>query len=168
MPHILFVCTANLYRSPLAAAFFEKKLQSEGCPHDWVVESAGTWTLPGQHVPLDVLRIAASINISLKGHITRQVNLELLARHDLIIVMNRGHREALVFEFPAIQERVHLLSELADQLEYDVIDPATCDLKIDEVAAEILKLVYRAYPRICQLAWKHDRVVGSSQSQGNK
>lgn len=151
MPHILFICTANLYRSPLAAALFRRKLQADGQSHHWTVESAGTWTIPGQGVPPDALRAARSIDIDLKTHVTRPVDRPLLARQNLILVMERGHREALNIEFPFVQSRAYLLSEVTDQLEYDVADPAKSSVGINEFAAEMLKLIDRAYPNICQL-----------------
>lgn len=147
----LFVCTGNLFRSPLAAAFFLKKLGVDGFADSWIVESAGTWTIPGRHIPADFIQAAREFGVELRNHRTRQVHRELLETHDLIVVMEKGHREALRIEFPALQNRIHLLSELADQLEYDVPDPATSRLEPNEVILGMSKLIDRAYPRICQL-----------------
>jgi protein-tyrosine phosphatase len=71
MPHIFFVCNANLYRSPFAGALFRRKLQAEGQSHQWTVESAGAWTIPGQAVSPDALRAARSIDIDFKTQVTR-------------------------------------------------------------------------------------------------
>ncbi|HLO31261.1 MAG TPA: hypothetical protein VK249_19080 [Anaerolineales bacterium] len=152
MPNILFVCTANLYRSPLAAAFFSRKLLLEGESSHWIVESAGTWAVPGQHVSLGLLKSASELDIDLQGHLTQQVNRNLLAGFDLVVVMEKGHREALGIEFPFIREKVHLLSELADHLEYDIADPENSGLNVEATAEEMRKLIDRAYPTICRLA----------------
>lgn len=152
MYRILFVCTANLYRSPLAAAFFCRKLQADGLTRRWRVASAGTWTTPGRRVPSDVLMAAGRLGIDLTSHLTRQVDHDLLSKFDLILVMEKGHREALRIEFPFIQEKIHLLSELADQLEYDIGDPAKPRVDINEIVIEMSRLIERAYPNICQLA----------------
>lgn len=152
MPFILFVCTGNLYRSPLAAALFSQKLQADGQSEGWTVESAGTWTVPGQRVPPDALRVAKTMRLDLTCHRTRQVDQDLLANADLILVMERGHKEALMFEFPSVQKKLHLLSQIADQLPYDIPDPATSGLPFHEIAAELLKLIHRSYAGICQLA----------------
>ena len=151
MFRILFVCTANLYRSPLAAAFFSRKLQADGRADHWVVESAGTWTVPGQHVPSDLLKIANALDIDLKSHRTRQLDGSLLAQYDFVLVMEKGHREALCIEFPSNQMKVHLLSEVADHLKYDIADPVNSDLELDEIVIKISGLIDRAYPNICQL-----------------
>ena len=162
MPSILFVCTANLYRSPLAAAFFFRKLTAEGLTRRWRVASAGTWTTSGQRVPSNVLLAAGAAGLDLASHLTRQVDRDLLARFDLILVMEKGHREALRIEFPFVQEKVHLLSEVADQLEYDVADPANSGLATSEIVAAISGLIDRAYPHICQLVESEKSVPNRS------
>jgi protein-tyrosine-phosphatase len=151
MPSILFVCTANQYRSPLAAAFFSKKLNADGEASGWIVESAGTWAVPGQGAPSDALLAARVIGLDLEDHLTRQIDRDLLARHDLIVVMEKGHREALRIEFPLIQKKVYLLSMIADQLEYDIADPANSDLTTIEIVTELSRLIDCAYPSICRL-----------------
>ncbi len=150
MHRVLFVCTGNLYRSPLAAAFFSKKLQTDGVAGRWTVASAGTWTMPGKAVPSNFLKAARSFGIDLKEHRTRQLNETLLAAADLILVMEKGHREALRIEFPALQPRIQLLSEAADRLEYDVPDPAGSTLAVNSIIVGMSGLIDRAYPRICQ------------------
>lgn len=47
MPSVLFACTANRFRSPIAAARFSHCLQNEVDVQDWRVGSAGTWAEPG-------------------------------------------------------------------------------------------------------------------------
>ena len=158
MFHILFVCKANLCRSPLAAAFFLRRVEEEGQSGDWNIQSAGTWTVAGQPVPQNVLKLARIMGISLKCHRTQQVNDDLLSGQDLIVVMEKGQREALRIEFPAHQRKVYLLSELAEYREYDIDDPARrgAGISIHETALALSRLVDRAYPTICQLAQAHE------------
>jgi protein-tyrosine phosphatase len=155
MPSILFVCTANLYRSPLAAALFARKLHGEGPSHNWNIGSAGTWATAGQRVPPDLMQAAAARGVDLKDHRARRVDAHLLAEFDLVFVMDRGHREALRLEFPFAQQKIHLLSAAADRLEYDVPDPVNSDVDVGEFTAQMSALIERAYPRICQMAEMH-------------
>ncbi len=151
MFQILFVCTANVYRSPLAAAFFAQKVQADGQSKDWIVESAGTWAIPGQSIPSFLLESAGRLDVDLRGHLTRPVDPLLLDQSDLILVMEKGQKEALRAEFPSIQGKVYLLSEMADQWEYDIADPIQFDLDMNTFVAEIARLIHRAYPKICTL-----------------
>lgn len=113
-PHysVLFVCTANLVRSPMAAGLFAHMLAAEGVSSDWRVESAGTWTHPGYKSPLEVRDVMAERQIDLSGHRSRSVSAELLREFSLILVMEPGHKEALRVEFPEVGARVFLLSEM--------------------------------------------------------
>jgi len=152
MPSVLFVCTGNLYRSPTAAAFFSKKLQAAGRAQDWVIESAGTWTAAGQGIPRKVLRVASSLGIDLSQHITRQVDRVLLEQSDLVVVMEKGHKEALGIEFPVVQNKLQLLSEMGDQLAYDIPDPLQSSQEFAVIAGQISGLIERGFDRMCQLA----------------
>src|SRR5512145_1322078 len=96
MPSILFICTANQFRSPLAAACLLNTIQATQPAGIWVVESAGTWTTGGMPAPELSKKIAGELGLpGLENHRTRQVDLELLSRFDLSIVMEAGHKEAL-------------------------------------------------------------------------
>jgi len=154
MPKILFVCTGNIYRSPLAAAFFVRKLRENKKLKGWVVESAGTWTVPGQSIPQDVLLITEKLGLDLKEHRSRLVNADLLAAQDLILVMERGHKEALGIEFPLVRQKTYLLSEVAGQDVYDIPDPMKSRQKNDTLAADISNLMDRGYQKIIRLAKK--------------
>ena len=90
MFRILFVCTANLYRSPLAAAFFSRKSQADGRSNHWIVQSAGTWAVPGQRIPSDFLKAAEARDIHLNDHLTRRLDQDLLAKQDLDIRDGKG------------------------------------------------------------------------------
>jgi protein-tyrosine-phosphatase len=114
MPAILFVCTANVCRSPLAEALFKEKLAQEGLA-GWQVESAGTWAMEGYPAAEKGVRLLGERGIDLRRHRARGVTRELLRQFDLILVMEKGHKEALRTEFPEIAERVLLVSELVGE-----------------------------------------------------
>ena len=151
MPAILFVCTGNLYRSPLAAAFFRAKLLADR-RSDWTVDSAGTWTLPDQPVSPETVRAAAKFGASVEGHLSQLISADLLSRFDLVLVMEQGHKEALDQEFPFASRKTHLISQVVDHLGYDVPDPLRSGQGLDILASDLYKLIERGYPTICGLA----------------
>lgn len=152
MPKILFVCTGNVYRSPLAAAFFVRKLKENKKRKGWVVGSAGTWTVSGRSVPQEVQLAAKKFDLDLKDHTTYMLDANLLADQNLILVMERGHKEALSYEFPPARNKVYLLAEVVDGEIIDIPDPLKSGQAIDELAADISKLIDRGYLKIIQLA----------------
>ena len=97
MPSILFVCTANICRSPLVEALFRDMVSDE--PVEWKVESAGTWALTGEPVAQKSQQVLAERNLDASKHHARSVTLELLSSFNLILTMEKGHKEALQEEF---------------------------------------------------------------------
>ena len=153
MPAILFVCRANQFRSPIAAACFSRAIRQLGNGSGWVVESAGTWTKTGLRVPPVVFQITRRLGLSgLARHVSRQLTLEILNQFDLIVVMENGQKEAIVSEFPARRGSVFLLSEIVDGTAYDIADPAMPGVDPDRVADEISLLINKGAVQIMRLA----------------
>ena len=163
MPAVLFVCTANRFRSPIAVAAFQKKLMDEGI-EGWRVGSAGTWTDSGLSPARDAVQAARQLGVSLDGHATCLVNEALLSEYDLILVMEMGHKEALESEFPAVQDRVLLLSEVVDGMLYDIPDPALSEeSSLQEIANEVCNLVRKGFRSICSQADRLSRARNSTK-----
>lgn len=152
MPSVLFVCTANRFRSPLAAAILTKVLQELGLAEDWRIGSAGTWATPGQPVLPHVSRVAHGFGLDLSEHRSVRLNQKLMAGYDLILVMQASQREALWSEFPAQQEHIYLLSDVVERRSYDIPDSTQSEQSILEVGDELHELIRRGRDYICVLA----------------
>ena len=156
MPSVLFVCTANLYRSPLAAAFLREELKDAPGGIEWVIDSAGTWTKTGVLIHSQTIEDAHRFGLDVRTHRSKQVTAELLSRYDLVLVMETGHKEALWIEFPDQSKKIHMLSEVVDGLIYDIPDPFKREGEHDlEVANELHKVIKRGYKKIFALAEKN-------------
>jgi protein-tyrosine-phosphatase len=120
MGSVLFVCTANRCRSPMAEYLFRERMAYE--EPAWRIESAGTWAADGDPAMPRTEAVLAEVGLDASGHRSRSVDRCDLASFDLILVMEAGHREALSVEFPEVASRIYLLSEMVGK-KFDVRDP---------------------------------------------
>lgn len=152
MPSILFVCTANRFRSPLAAAMLRQALQEMGFADYWRVMSAGTWATPGQPALHAVVSAAPRLGIDLSGHASTRVSRQLISEYDLILVMQASHREALLTEFPDLAERIYLFSDVVERRSYDIPDSCESEQNVWDISMELHSLIRNGLDRICMLA----------------
>lgn len=147
---ILFVCTANRYRSPFAEFVFRKKLLDTGIT--WYISSAGTWTENNLPAIPDAVQKAKALGLDLSEHRSIEVTETLLLEHDLVLVMEKGHKEALWAEFPVARQRIFLLAEVVDGVAYDIPDPARFRAESEMIMNDLHGLIERGYEKILQKA----------------
>lgn len=90
--HVLFVCTGNTCRSPLAEGLARQRLAERGVS-DVVVSSAGTAAWPDAPASDGSLLVALEHDIDLSGHRARLLSRELVEQADLVLTMGPHHLE---------------------------------------------------------------------------
>ena len=127
---ILFVCSGNTCRSPMACAL----ARAAGVD----AQSAGLSAWPGAPATPQAIRAAARLGADLSGHRARQVDEALLSQARQIWVMTDGIRAALCAMYPAFEARV-------DVLEPAIPDPyGRDDAAYDRCAQSLLYAMGRA------------------------
>ena len=145
--NVLFVCSGNQCRSPIAEAILLHLIKRDGIT-GINVKSAGTVALGGEKVTEPTLKVSSDMGIDLSGHQAWRVTAELLMEYDRILVMERIHREMISKLCPQVNGRVSLLGALAPTaLDGDEIpDPGSQDLLAHRTCfSRIIEAVYMLY-----------------------
>jgi protein-tyrosine phosphatase len=111
---VLFVCTANMCRSPMAAALFRRRVDwlEEACVRqDVTVTSAGLLDA-GHPPPAEVVAVMAGLGIDLSGHRSTQLDVDLVSAADLVVGMARRHAREVVLLESAAWPRTLTLKDL--------------------------------------------------------
>lgn len=151
MPSVLFVCTANICRSPIAEALFRALISKEPDSSEWVVDSAGTWAVDGRPAAEYSQAVTRTFDQDLSAHRSKGVTKDMLSSFDLILVMEAFHKEALLAEFPALRGKVYRLSELIGK-NFDVPDPYGSGYEDYRKTANLIEgILHEGLPKIREL-----------------
>ena len=110
MKTVLFVCTGNTCRSPMAACLFNAFCERQG-DHRFRAISAGVQAFPGAPASEGALRAMKRRGLSLWWHRAQPVSSQLLESVALIVCMSPAHAEALRRRFPPFSERIRTFSQ---------------------------------------------------------
>ena len=130
--NVLFVCTGNTCRSPMAAALFNKIAVERNL--DVRIESAGVFANDGDGASAEAIVVMKKYDIDLLGHHSQTINTELIEKSDLILTMTAAHK-MLLDQYA--KDKTFTLCEYA-QIDGDIPDPFGSDLEEYEECADKL------------------------------
>jgi protein-tyrosine phosphatase/ribose 5-phosphate isomerase B len=109
--HVLFVCTGNTCRSPLAEGLFRQAVEQRS---DFKVGSAGVAASRGDSASRETLAVLKNRGMKLDGFASRPVTAELLEEATHVFAMTNGHLQALERRFPQFSDKYFLVCEFTD------------------------------------------------------
>jgi protein-tyrosine-phosphatase len=123
MKTLLFVCTGNTCRSPMAEALARRALADRP---DWRVLSAGIGAINGQAVSSHSVTALRQLGVELTGHSAKMLTGRMIREADYIFGLTRGHVEGIAMLYPEAAEKLFVLREFEEgvsDLDLDISDP---------------------------------------------
>ncbi|NLY18706.1 MAG: low molecular weight protein arginine phosphatase [Clostridiaceae bacterium] len=145
---VLFVCTGNTCRSPMAEAIFKRMLKERNLDDRYSCSSAGVYAFEGDCASPEAISVAMQNGLDLKNHYARVLNFDMVKDAYIIFTMTRDHKRKVLDVYPESQDKIFTLKEFDeyDACDRDIIDPfgkdekayLDCIREIETVLSKIL------------------------------
>ncbi len=154
LKNVLFVCTGNTCRSPLAEVLFRDLVKAAS---DYSIQSAGVGAFSGQSASPHSAKLAKERDLDLSKHQSKAVTIDLVDQATHIFALGRSHVISLLVDYPEAEDKIYLLSEFAadDQLRgKDVSDPFGGDLEEYQEMQEHLDKLLPSIHAFIEQTWR--------------
>ncbi len=121
MIKVVFICSGNICRSPMAQYAWTAAARQAGVPT--LAVSMGTLGLEGRSASRDTIEVMRQVGIDVSGHRSQAISFGILERADRIYVMALEHERHLLARRPDLAGRIRLLGRVDDPARPDIEDP---------------------------------------------
>lgn len=138
MKNIVFVCTGNTCRSPMAKALFNTILETEGYENEFTCSSAGIYAFEGDSAPYEAIEAMKKYGLDISKHYAQILNFDMIKDAYVVLTMTKNHKRMLLDVYPETADKVFTLKEYAgyDESDWDISDPFGYNEEIYEACAE--------------------------------
>lgn len=135
---VLFVCTGNSCRSPMAEGLLRAKLKEKKLDKQIDILSVGVVSTAGTGANPNAILVMKEAGIDISRHESSPLTDELIEEADIIFAMKEQHKEALLNRVPEASSKIHVLN---------IPDPIG---KPVEIYRQTLNLLRESLPKIME------------------
>lgn len=139
---VLFVCTANICRSPTAAAVLKRYLGRKGMESHFEIDSAGTHDYHIGKPPFPTaVEVAKAYGVDITDHVARRVTAGDFDHYDFIFAMDKANLASLRAIAPTrAKQKIELLLEYGDKYHgQEVPDPYGGEVRDFQLALDMIR-----------------------------
>jgi protein-tyrosine phosphatase len=153
---ILFICTANICRSPMAQRLLTHALRAEPPPlRSLMVVSAGISAYGGDPASPNSHKVLEPVGLSLADHLSQRLTQDLVDRSFAIFCMTSMHKLLVESQFEPTCQHLYLMREfMPDSVDKEISDPYGMDRAAYEACRDSM---VEAIPSILQFLRRNYR-----------
>ncbi len=121
MHRVVFICSGNICRSPMAERLFLAAAQTRGAPA--VAVSMGTLGLRARRADPHAIDALAEIGLDVSDHRSQPLSVGILRNATSVLAMERMHIDEVLRRDPMLRARTHLLGSFDDAETPEIADP---------------------------------------------
>lgn len=150
--NILFVCTGNTCRSPMAEGIMKLLLKNKNLT-GFYVSSAGVSACDGLYASTNAQIAAQGIGADISLHSSRQIDSNMLSCADVVLCMTPSHKSQLCCSFSQFKDKIYTLPEYVcsstEQYPTEIADPFGSDIHAyQKCASDIEALLIRLLKKL--------------------
>ena len=151
MKKIMFVCSGNICRSPMAHVYMKKKVEELGFEDEIFVDSCGVFAYTGEKATDYAKEAIIEYGADLSNFEATNIKDTKIYEYDLVFGLTEKHKEIILSLYPMLEGKVFTLKEYADEKNkyIDIDDPWGLSLEVyKKCAKEIVENVDKIIKKI--------------------